>query len=82
MHPINDKYHTDENYKHMVDYMCSMIHANQFTPSEMREMAVCACIKYEETRLPRYMVITPELEQAFKTIRKFHEDELTEHKEK
>ncbi len=41
------KYMSDPDYHMLVDLLESFIHRNQYTPSEMREAAMFACIKYE-----------------------------------
>ena len=46
-----EKYMRDNYYKALVDVMCAHIHACNYTPSEMREAAVLACIIYEENRI-------------------------------
>ena len=41
------KYMYDPDYHMLVDLLESFIYRNQYTPSEMREAAMFACIKYE-----------------------------------
>lgn len=51
MRKPRDRYQSDSDYKHLVDYMTAMIHKCQFTPSELREASVLASVIYEENRL-------------------------------
>ena len=43
-----EKYQNDPAYSQMVNLMVSYLHQCQFTPSEMREMAVLASTIHEE----------------------------------
>ncbi len=53
-------YHEDPYVRHMIDTMVSMIDELQFTPSEMREMAVFASCRFEQTRTrPPRVIIDP-----------------------
>ena len=51
-----EKYQNDPDYKMFVDSMVAMIDQCQYTPSEMREMAVLASIIYEEINIKRMYV--------------------------
>ena len=69
MKTMKTKYDQDNAYRCMVDAMKAQIYANQFTPSEMREMAVLACIMYEmEAPSPPSFVISRDTEAAFKIL--------------
>lgn len=53
------KYNNDPLYHNACEMMESLIHDGRFSPSEMREIAVLACIHYELRRTcPR--IIYPE----------------------
>jgi hypothetical protein len=65
-----EKYQNDPKYRMLVDTMENLIHQAEFTPSEVREAAMFACIKYEYCRPPRPMFIPkrclgPEFEYRF-----------------
>ena len=49
------KYMSDPDYHMLVDLLESFIYRNQYTPSEMREAAMFACIKYEMNQPQRTM---------------------------
>ncbi len=51
-----EKYLHDPHYKALVDSMMKMIRAAEFTPSEVREAAIYACIRYEQMRPRPYKV--------------------------
>ena len=42
-----EKYNHDPQYRQIVDLFENMLHQANFTPSEIREMAMFACIRYE-----------------------------------
>jgi len=48
-----EKYKSDPMYAHGVYMMENLIHQTQYTPSEIREMALLASINYELHRTPR-----------------------------
>ncbi len=48
-----EKYMNDPQYARLVDTLESFIRQAQFTPSEVREAAMLACIKYEMKRPAR-----------------------------
>ena len=49
-----EKYNNDPMYHNAVEHMESFIHNATFTPSELREIVMLACIHYEmkQTKLP------------------------------
>jgi hypothetical protein len=57
MMTLREKYTNDVRYHTMVEVMADLIERCEFTPSEVREMAVLACILYEERRGPRPIII-------------------------
>lgn len=64
-----DKYYNDSQYRALVDMMYAHIHACHYTPSEMREAAVLACILYEEHHIrPIVMPLSKDVEDALSKI--------------
>lgn len=45
-----EKFNNDPDYRRLVDTLESLIAKAQFTPSEIREAAIFACIRYETRR--------------------------------
>ena len=43
-----EKYMHDADYRALVDLLENAIHRCQYTPSEIREAALFACIRYEQ----------------------------------
>lgn len=63
MMSMNRKYNEDPAFRRLVDYMVSAIIENQYTPSEMREAAMCASIKYEMAFVRPTMVLNKPIDQ-------------------
>ncbi len=59
-----EKYMNDPEYHRLVDMLESFVERAQFTPSELREACVLACINYE-MRHVREMAIDPRAAEAF-----------------
>jgi hypothetical protein len=71
MQNIQQKYENDSSYKSCVDMMVSFLYQNQFTPSEMREMATYACMLYEiHNPSLRFFPITEEVEMSLRLLNK------------
>ena len=49
-----EKYQNDPMYRALVDTFEAHLHRAQFTPSEIREAAMLACINYEMRQPRRY----------------------------
>jgi len=58
-----ERYENDSRYHHFVDMVESMLHNAEFSPSEVREMTMLACIHHEYRAL-RHIVIPKEIETA------------------
>ncbi len=57
MRSPEEKYRNDTHYRMLVDALEGMIHQAQFTPSEIREAAIYAAIRYEMTQSPPPIVM-------------------------
>ena len=73
-----EKYANDPNYRLLVDMLEALIVQAEFTPSEIREACMLACIRHEQYRRMRPVVISAEaaaameiLESEFLTRRNF-----------
>jgi hypothetical protein len=51
MKSARERYINDPQFRHLVDTMTGAILQCQYTPSEMREAAILASIKYEEMQV-------------------------------
>jgi hypothetical protein len=52
----DERYHRDVQFKQLVDIMINAIRQAQFTPTELREAAILAAIKYEQRIGPKEMM--------------------------
>jgi len=64
------KYMSDPQYSALVNTMLNYIEAAHYTPSEVREAAVLACILYEERRVSSF-VIPKHIDEALEKIHKY-----------
>lgn len=65
-----EKYMNDPEYHQLVDMLEHFVEQSRFTPSELREAAVLACINYE-MRHVRERTIDPRAEDAFRILDEF-----------
>ena len=59
-----EKYHGDNNYRSLVDTLEALINQAEFTPSEIREACVLACINHEYRRRRNPVIFTEEAAAA------------------
>lgn len=75
MQTPNERYSSDPAYRRAVDLMEHLIESAQFTPSEMREMAVLASIHYEMHRGRKAFYAAPsKVTDALNTIAAWRSD--------
>ena len=65
-----EKYLNDPEYHNLVRMLENFVETARFTPSELREAAVLACINYE-MRHVREQTIDPRAEEAFRVLDEF-----------
>lgn len=65
-----EKYMNDPEYHHLVNMLESLIEQARFTPSELREACILACINYE-MRHVRQHTIDPRLTDALRVLDRF-----------
>lgn len=70
MRTPKDKYMNDPEYHHFVTMIEGLIEQARFTPSEIREMCMLACINYEMRNVRRH-TIDPRLDEAFRLFDDF-----------
>jgi hypothetical protein len=67
-----DKYQNDPEYRQLVDLLESFIDRAHYSPSEMREAVVLACINYEMRNVSRMrMELRPEQAEALRILDDF-----------
>ena len=64
----NEKYENDQSYRQLVDMLTALIHQAEFTPSEIREACMLACIRHEQYRRMRPVVISAEAAAAMEIL--------------
>ena len=63
-----EKYATDPNYRRLVDMLEALIAKAEFTPSEIREACMLACILHEHYRRIRPVVISAKAVDALEVL--------------
>lgn len=62
MKTAQEKFFNDPHYASMVNLLMSLIQKGNYTPSELREMVIFACTRYELMfRRPNIIPINPEV---------------------
>ena len=64
----NEKYENDQSYRQLVDMLTALIHQAEFTPSEIREACMLACILHEHYRRIGQVVISAEAARAVEVL--------------
>ena len=65
-----EKYMNDPEYRNLVCTLEQLIDQARFTPSELREACILACINYEMRHVRDYH-IDPKLDKAFRVLDDF-----------
>ena len=63
-----EKYANDPNYRRLADMLEALIVKAEFTPSEIREACMLACILHEQYRRIGQVVISAEAERAMEVL--------------
>lgn len=63
-----EKYRNDPAYRQIVNTIEHCLEYGQFTPSEIREACMLACINYEMRRVRTYFIPSDEYEQFVRDV--------------
>ncbi len=69
-----EKYRTDANFAQLVNTIEAALHNAVYTPSEVREAAIYACIRYELTR-PMQYVVPADVKVSLDILERYAKDE-------
>ena len=64
----SEKYANDPSYRQLVDMLTALIDQAKYTPSEIREACMLACIRYEHHRRIMPVVISAEAARAMEAL--------------
>ena len=64
----DEKYANDPSYRQLVDMLTALIDQAKYTPSEIREACMLACILHEQYRRMRPVVISAEAARAMEVL--------------
>lgn len=59
----DEKYQSDPEFRNLVDILMATIMRAQYTPSEIREAALYACVRYEMLHVKQHQVRIPSTEK-------------------
>ncbi len=76
MQSPKERYEQDNSYRQFVDNIENLIHHAYFTPSEVREAAVMACIHYEMRYGFKHYCVPLKVNEAFKVLTDWRADEI------
>ncbi len=82
MQSPKERYETDTYYRQFVDTIENLIYHAHFTPSEVREAAVMACIHYEMRYGFKHYCVPLKVNEAFAVLTDWREDEKAKRKAK
>ena len=71
------KYENDTQYHQIVDVIEHLLHDAQFSPSEVREAAVLACIHFEMRTVHRFQSINYKVKDALKVLSDFRKEKTS-----
>ena len=66
-----DKYNHDVWFRKLVDTIKAYLHHSDFTPSEVRQAAILACIQFEMERAHPSILIPKEVDEALSILEKW-----------
>ena len=69
-----ERYLTDPQFHMLVDTLTAAIERCDYTPSELREAALLASIKYESMHVHNRYVVSPELEEALVLVHRLNRE--------
>lgn len=72
---IQERYRNDTKFHYLVDTLAALIYKADYTPSEVREAALLACIRIEMESVRYLHVIPKPAEDAIEELRRFVQHE-------
>ena len=78
MKTLEERYNNDPAFRSLVQVFEAYINQGDFTPSEIRQAAILACINIERWKLPKTIFVEKEAVNALKVLEDFIKEEEKE----